>query len=334
MLERDRELIAGLRSSISARNGRLIHISIRGASPLYREILSNPATVARTWEAPPDCRLDDRDAWAAANPGLGSIKSVEYMAAEVERLKAAPSDEASFRAFDLNQALEPSREMICSPADLQRCYGKPDFSGPVVLGFDFGGAASGTAAAAIWPATGAVRTWFAFGDTPPLVERSRRDNADYPAMERRGELKTYPGRVTPVAAFLSDVADDLAGVRVLEAAADGYKDAECRQFIETAGLRWPVTFRRVGAGKDGGRDVRAFQRLVQGRRLTLVENWSLADAISKSTIRRDGNGNPGLDRASGNGRIDVLSAAIIAAGLAEGRMDKPQKSGPGFNLYN
>ena len=134
LLERDRELIAGLRSSISARNGRLIHISIRGASPLYREILSNPATVARTWEAPPDCRLDDRDAWAAANPGLGSIKSVEYMAAEVERLKAAPSDEASFRAFDLNQALEPSREMICSPADLQRCYGKPDFSGPVVLG--------------------------------------------------------------------------------------------------------------------------------------------------------------------------------------------------------
>ena len=42
---RARELLAGLRSSVSARNGQTRHISIRGDSPLFREILENPSVV-------------------------------------------------------------------------------------------------------------------------------------------------------------------------------------------------------------------------------------------------------------------------------------------------
>ena len=44
--ERSRELLAGLRSSVSAKAGRIVHISVRGDSPLFREVLENPATVA------------------------------------------------------------------------------------------------------------------------------------------------------------------------------------------------------------------------------------------------------------------------------------------------
>ena len=43
---RARELLAGLRSSVSARNGKIRHISIRGDSILFREILDNPSTAA------------------------------------------------------------------------------------------------------------------------------------------------------------------------------------------------------------------------------------------------------------------------------------------------
>ena len=48
-------------------------------------------------------------------------------------------------------------------------------------------------------------------------------------------------------------------------------------------------------------------------------------AISKSTVRRDGNGNPALDKSTSRGRIDVLSAAVIAAGLAEPEFDRPAR---------
>ena len=325
MPERARELLAGLRSSVSAKGGRIVHISVRGDSPLFAEILDNEAVVRRVYAAEPGCAIDDEAAWAAANPGLGTIKQRSYMVAEVERIRGAPGDEPSFRAFDLNEALSPTREMILSPDDLTACFvdDLPARAGACYLGFDFGEATSSTAACAIWPETGRVETWMAFGDVPPLRDRQRRDSAPYVAMEARGELRTYPGRVVRPDAFLSDLQADLAGCHVEAAAADSYKDSEVKDYLDRAAVRWPIDFRRVGAGKDGGKDIRAFQRLVIQRRLAMVENLSLVTAISKSTLRRDGNGNPGLDRATYRGRIDVLSAAVIAAGLAEPAFDRP-----------
>ena len=327
MPERSRELLAGLRSSVSAKGGRVLHISVRGDSPLFAEVLENPMTVAHVYAAPDGCALDDKAAWHAANPGLGTIKQIGYMGQEVNRIRGAPGDENSFRAFDLNQSLSPTREMILSPDDLRACFtdDPPAREGRCYLGFDFGEAVSSTAACTIWPATGRLETWQAFGDVPPLGERARRDSAPYVEMEARGELRTYRGRVVRPDTFLSDLQADLAGCRVQAAAADSYKDSEVRDFLDRAAVRWPIDFRRVGAGKDGGRDVRAFQRLVMQRKVALSPNLSLVTAISKSTLRRDGNGNPGLDRATSRGRIDVLSAAVIAAGLAESAFDRPPR---------
>ena len=224
--------------------------------------------------------------------------------------------------------------MICSPDDLRGCFADnpPVREGPAYLGFDFGEATSSTAACAIWPTTGRLETWMAFGDVPPLAERGKRDSAPYVAMEARGELRTYPGRIVRPDAFLAELQNDLAGCKVRGAAADSYKDSEVRDFLDRAAVRWPIEFRRVGAGKDGGRDVRAFQRLVHQRKLAMVENLALVTAISKSTLRRDVNGNPGIDRATARGRIDVLSAAVIAAGLAEPSFDRPPRRALRFAL--
>ena len=327
--ERARELLAGLRSSVSAKAGRIIHISVRGDSPLFDEVLNNPLTVSHIYEAPADCELNDRAAWKAANPGLGTIKAVSYMKAEAKRVQHVPSDEPSFRAYDLNARLDPSKEMIFSPDDIRACFVDelPERRGSVYLGLDAGEASSATAAFAVWPATGRCESWMAFGDNPSLRERGKNDGADYVLMEKRGELKTYPGRVTPVALFLSDVAADLAGCRVSRLAADGYKDSEIMDWLDRARLRWPREFRRVGAGKDGGADVRAFQRLVLTRKLKMRASLALSTAIANSTIRRDGNGNPGLDKSRSRGRIDLLSAAVIAGGLAEPYFDRVQRPG-------
>ena len=327
MPERSRDLLAGLRSSVSAKNGRTIHISVRGDSPLYAEVLNNPAVVSHVYQAPEGCKLDDEAAWHAANPGLGTVKQLAYMRNEVERIRGAPGDEPSFRAFDLNQALSPTREMIFSPDDLRGCFVDelPPRSGPCFLGFDFGEATSATAATAVWPASGRVECWMAFGDNPPIAERGKRDDAPYVEMERRGELRLYPGRTVSVASFLADVKTDLAGCRVAGAAGDDYKGAEARDALDRAAVRWPIQFRRVGAGKDGGADVRALQRLVLNRKLALLPNLALVTAISKSTLRRDGNGNPGLDKAHSRGRIDILSATVISAGLAAPAFDRPQR---------
>ena len=308
--ERARELLAGLRSSVSARDGAIRHISIRGDSPLFREVLDNPAVQSRVYAAADECAIDDEAAWRAANPGLGTIKSVAYMRAEVLRVRGVPSDEPSFRALDLNLEISPTREMIFTPDELRSCFAESiDCRGPAYVGLDIGEAGSGSAAAAYWPVTGALKTWLGFGSVPGLRDRAKRDGADYAAMERRGELRVYPGRVVNVAAFVADVRADLAGANVRAAVADAYKVGELRDC-----LPWPLTVVRSGTGPDGSAAVRAFQSAVLTNRLALLANLSLASAIKESTLRRDGNGNLAIDRARSAGRIDVLSAAILAVG--------------------
>ena len=307
---RARDLLAGLRSSVSARNGKIRHISIRGDSILFREILENPAVVSHVYAAHDDCEIDDEAGWRAANPALGIIKSEDYMRAEVLRVRGVPSDEPSFRALDLNLEISPTKEMVCSPDDLRACFAdEVDCRGPAYVGLDVGEAGSGTAAAAYWPATGALRTWLAFGSVPSLRDRGARDGADYAAMERRGELRVYPGRVVPVKAFIADLLVALAGAKVRGAVADAYRSAELRDC-----LPWALTVVRSGAGPDGSAAVRAFQSAVLTHKLALRANLSLSSAIKESTLRRDGNGNPAIDRARSAGRIDVLSAAVLSVG--------------------
>ena len=333
--ERNRGLVNSMRSAVSAKAGKFLSLSIFGDGPFIPEILERKGSAGLAvhhYHAPPDCALDDEAAWDAANPGIkAGIKSIDYMRSEARRVAVTRSDESSFRALDLNQPATPGSEMIFSLSEWQQCVvdeaALPERTGQCCVGFDLGGSSSMTALAAIWP-NGRCEAWGAFPGTPTLKERARVDGADYPLMVERGELKVYEGRVTPVSAFLQDCAARLAGERVLAAGSDRYRKSEAMQVLDGANLRWPITFRGVGASAkaDGSHDVRAFQRLVLSGNLRTLESLLLASAIAASVIRRDGAGNPALDQGSKQGRIDALSAAVIAAGLAEIQGMKPRRS--------
>ena len=337
--ESQRDLWAAVLSSVSGRDGRLLCISIQGDGPMFREQAeraADPSVVWHSYAAPDDCALDDEDAWAAANPGLaGGIKSLAYMQDASRKAIAIPADAASFRAYDLNQPRNPSTETVCSAADWRACERSaddlPQRSGPAVVGFDIGGSASLTALAAFWPDTGRLEAWAACGDTPPLLERSRADGLGdvYCRMQDRGELRTYSGRVTPAADFLADCAERLRGVKVVAAGADRYRRAEVEDALNAAGLRWPMQWRGQGASAtaDGSHDIRALQRLILGQRLAVEESLLLRSAVNESVIRRDAAGNPALDKRRVNGRIDALSAAVIAAGLGEIEAGRPKRRG-------
>ena len=335
MAEKHRPLVNSMRSSVSAKGGKFLSLSVHGDGPFIPEILERKGAAGLAvhhYRAPEGCPLDDEAAWDAANPGIkAGIKSRDYMRSEAARVSVTRSDESSFRALDLNQPATPGSEMIFSLAEWQACIVSedklPERTGQCCVGFDLGGSSSMTALAAVWP-NGRCEAWGAFPGTPGLKERARVDGARYEIMATRGELKVYAGRVTPVQEFLRDCAARLAGERVLAAGADRYRRSETEQFLEGANLRWPMNWRGMGASAkaDGSHDVRSLQRLVLSGNLRTRENLLLADAIKASVIRRDGAGNPALDQGTKQGRIDALSAAVIAAGLAEIQGMKPRRS--------
>ena len=333
LTERDRELVQSMRSATSAKNGRFLALSIHGSGPYIPEMLArrhDPGVAVHLYRAPKDCALEDESAWRAANPGLGTIKSLDYMRHEARRAAQTPGDEALFRAHDLNNPVSPSIERICSPSDWKQCSGAvPSRDGRCVVGIDLGGSASMTAAVAIWPGSGRLETWGAFPSVPDLQRREQRDGAAYGLMIERGELELFEGRVTPVSRFLQSVASRLQGERVLVAGADRYRRSETEQALSDSGVRWPIVWRGTGASKtaDGSFDVRSFQKQVLTGWLRHGDSLLLATAVGNSKLRYDGAGNPALDKMSDLGRIDALSAAVIASGLSEKwRTENPSRS--------
>ena len=283
----------------------------------------DPGVVVHLFQPAKDCDLLDRTAWEAANPGLGFIKSSGYMEHEAKRAAATPpSDEAFFRAQDLNLPGSPNVERIVSPADWERCNGPvPERDGECVrrgrsrrqsLSYDGLRYVCGRKVA-VWK----------FGarslQCPPLEDRQRRDGLRYDLMLKSGELELHDGRLVRVGTFLQAVVSRLQGQKVLAAGADRYRRAETEQALSDAGVRWNMAWRGTGASKtaDGSYDVRAFQRLVLERRLFHGNSLMLASAVAGSKLRYDGAGNPALDKQGGLNRIDSLSAAVIACGLAE-----------------
>ena len=102
-----------------------------------------------------------------------------------------------------------------------------------------------------------------------------------------GELMVYPGRSTPVVAFLRDLADGLEGVKVAAIGADRYRRAEVEDALSDAHIRWPLVLRGQGssATADGSADVRSFQRCVLDASIACVVGKRLmVHAIAESAI--------------------------------------------------
>ena len=220
--------------------------------------------------------------------------------------------------------------MVCSPGDLRDCFvdeiecrGSVRFSGSISEK-----RARGTSACAysgLLPAR-CGRGWRlvtcrtlaanAGGETAPNYRRTWR---------RRGELRIYPGRTVPVRAFVADVRADLAGAKVRgRRMPTRTASAELRDCLPWAAVNREELARGRTAPRRCGRFSRA---VLTGKTLTLRSNLSSRDRPSKS--RRCGRDAQRKSRAligrRSAGRIDVLSAAVLAVGA--GSKPRPARGG-------
>ena len=326
--EQSRGLVNSMRSSVSAKAGKFLSLSIWGDGPFVPEIVArreHEGVCVHLYQAPEGCALDDESAWAAANPGLGSIKSRDYMVSESRRVASSVSDQPAFLAFDLNRPQSPTREQVCAPRDWAACTVQtpaelPPRAGPCHVGIDIGGSASMCGAAAWWRETGRLEIFAAFPSRPGLVARGTADGVGnaYSEAASNAELKVFAGRVTPAGEFIRYVAAKLAGADVAGAASDQFRRGEVEQVLEAEPdeIPWLWFWRRQGSGPTGAADCRALQRAVLTGEIKTLRGLLMPMALRSTILKRDSNGNPSLHRGGSGARIDVLSATTLAIGLA------------------
>ena len=326
--EQSRGLVNSMRSSVSAKAGKFLSLSVWGDGPFCGEIVkrrNDPGVCVHLHQAPEGCNLDDSKAWELANPGLDSIKSRAYMVSESRRVLSSVSDQPAFLAFDLNRPQSPTREQVCAPSDWAACTVQhssdlPPRSGPCHVGIDIGGSASMCGAAAWWRETGRLEIFAAFPSRPGLVARGTADGVGnaYSEAASSGALKIFEGRVTPAGEFIRYVAAKLAGCEIEGAASDQFRRAEVEEILEAEPdeIPWLWFWRRQGSGPTGSADVRALQRAVLTGEIKTLRGLLMPMALRSTILRRDSNGNPSLHRGGSGARIDVLSATTLAIGLA------------------
>ena len=325
---RQRELWNSCISCLSGRRqSRLIAISIRGHSPMFGELYETrhlDSVVWHEYSGDPDLPFDDEANWHLANPGLKSgIKDLEgYMKPEAERVKHTPANLNAFLAEDLNLPVSPDRTMITSVDDWRDCETAeadlPERRGTAYLGLDLGGSSSMSAAVACWRNGDSIRMEArgAFPAYPDLLKRGKLDNCgdQYQLMFDRGELKTYVGRIVDLQLFLADIRGWLKGERIV-VHADRFRKAELENEMGKAGLTWPIEWRSMGF-MEASRDIRGFQSAVLSGQLKIAPSLLMSSAIRNSNLVFDQSGNMKIEKGTSRGRIDALSAGVMAAAAA------------------
>ena len=323
--ERDRELVNGLRSSVSARDGRFIGLSIQGDAPFTEEMLARRGAAGLAvhhYAAPEDCSLDDEDAWRAANPGLElGIKSMDYMRHQSARALTTPADMPSFRAFDLNQPQDIHQQLLVNAHDWRALEREPDSmpdaAGPMVLGVDLSSGYAMSAAVAYWPETLRMEGLCAFPSEPGLKARGDADGVGglYERMASRGELTVTNGRTVNVAEFLHSAFSRFGAPDVV--VCDYWRLRDLKDGLDGAGVPSGIIITRRMGWKDGSEDVRNFQRAVKESRIRTPVSLAVRSAMSGAVTVSDPVGNMMLAKGTQGGRRgrhkDDLSAASVLA---------------------
>ena len=212
------------------------------------------------------------------------------------RVLDVESDQAEFRAHDLNLPGVASGELVVSLDAWRRCevVDLPPRTGPVFVGLDLGAHKSFTSAAMFWPESNRMEIMTACPDQPSLAARARDDAAGgvYERARAAGDLTLMAGRLTPLGPFLRAVRARLATEPVAAVGCDRYRSVELRQHLDDLGLRWRPVWRGYGAkaSEDAARDIRSFQTAVEGGTLKTKPNVLMVYALGEAHIQRDASG--------------------------------------------
>lgn len=278
----------------------------------------DPTIVCHVYAAPEDAELTDPKAWEAANPALGSFRSlteIENKAAEAARM---PSVENSFRNLYLNQRVSRFTPFV-SASVWRACAGEVDgsafYDSPVYGGLDLSLTTDLTCLVLMAVKGGLLHLKPVFW-TPEatLVERSRKDRTAYDAWVRDGFMKATPGPAVEYDYVARDIAEITQGMDVRKIGFDRHRMKTLQAELDRLGVVLP--FEEFGQGFVSMAPAidRAEIEFLH-HRFRHGGHPALTMCAANAIIVQDAAGNRKLDKSKSTGRIDGMVSLAMAAGV-------------------
>lgn len=279
----------------------------------------DPTIVCHVYEAPKNCKLDDRDAWKAANPALGVFRSEKDVMQQAEKALRMPSSEAGFRNLTLNQRVETESPLITRGAWIANSF-DPD---PVAFvksqvwgGLDLSARTDLTAfvMVAFYEGRWHVKSHF-WTPAIGLKERARRDKQPYDVWEKRGLLRATPGAVVDYDEVAKDLKELTDGLKMKAVGFDRWRMDVFMKSVERAQLK--LHFEPFGQGfKDMSPAIDVLEEDLLNDKMSHGDHPVLTMCAANVIASKDEAGNRKPNKMRSNGRIDGITALLMARGLA------------------
>ena len=338
--ESHRFAVRSMSQALATRNGKLLAISVMGNAPFMFEAQerakSSPSTNFQYHGAPGDADPLDHATWYKATPGLRhprSVKQFSYLEKQAEIASHSELDMQEFRVLDLNMPGDlKSSTLFSLTAWKGVCVAEekqlPARRGDYVLGVDLGGSASMCAICAYFFRVGRVETFAAWPSDPSLEVRARQDSVGnlYQTMVDRGELKIFPGRITPVTELFDHVLDQLPGEPLL-IISDRARQSEMEDYLIRNSIQTQLENRGTG-WLSSDEDIRLAQKEVLQKAFRHKRSVLVETALSYSVVgRHKTTGAAYLEKGKQLSRIDASTALYLA--LAAGRRIRKSEENEG-----
>lgn len=319
------DFVSAITSAQGAYTNPLL-ITISTQAPTANDLLStwidaqknapDPRVVCHVYAAPDDCALDDRAAWAAANPAMGVFRSIADIEKQCKAAMDMPANEPAFRNLILNQRVEADSPFVSRTTWVSNGESPGDApQGKIWCGLDLSSVADLTAFVAVDEKGGVFPTFWLPAEG--LREKSRKEKVPYDLWEREGKLLTTPGKAIEyefIARFLrgffdsfdvQNVGFDRALMNFLTPwlVKEGFSDDELAKFVAfgQGTLSMTPALREL--------EVKLINRsLKHGNHPVLNMCAANARVVGDSAARK-------FDKKKARGRIDGMTALANAIGV-------------------
>lgn len=271
-----------------------------------------------------DDPMRDETCWEKANPSLRlGIPGLKYLREQVQEARGMPAKEAMVRRLNFCQWTEAENPWISADVWLgaKREYDWRDYRGRRAwAGLDLSSTTDLTGLVLWIEPEGATEPWrLAAIPWLPDDELLRKEDADrvpYLAWKAAGHLETTPGRAVSKLAVLRRLAE-ISGLFELQAVAfDRWRIEDLKQMAADEGIPLPNMVPHGQGYKDMSPALEAFETaLLNGQVVhdgNPVFTWCAANAVTVS----DDAENRKLSKERATGRIDLMVAAVMGAGVA------------------